>query len=347
MPRSRAIPFVLLCACALLEALHGAPRVAAASAQATPLFTISGDVRTPLTITDDDLAWLPNTAITRVCPPNGPEAFQGLDLRGLVNAAGPLAADPAGYTVTITGATGASVTYPGDALAPLASAQHPGGPLLATSALPNPLPDGAGPVFLASQTCEATQDVAQVQTITVTTTADASPSAPASPSVDDPAGLAAAALRSDDLPGFSLRYSLAQAVLAPLPDNPTVQYGGYWAQDDTHLAELIDSYATADAASQPLRSLPTTVMAAATDAECDAASVRMLGPLGLGDEDGAYGYSCPGDGDTPATVIAGDAIRSGRVVITVAVSMPAPGDPTAQLQAAAQAAVADLTTTRQ
>jgi hypothetical protein len=338
---SICVALVSAAVCATLL-VQPASRVAhAAGSDQQPVVTITGDVRTPLNISVADIDALPLSSFSRSCADGRFQRYIGVDVLGLVDAAAPLTSDLWGFSVQITGAGGESVTLPASALDPLISPDHPNGPLLAVDDPYGPLSDADGPFFLESGDCDHAKDVPDVQSIVVSVTNQTTNT---TPSVDDSESLFEAALQAGDLPDLAPKYIATRATIPPRPDLATLHFYGYWAAGAAHIDESVLTYTDADEAANQVVGFDPA--AAIELADCDSDSLQTLPALGLGDEDIAYTFRCPGSAadtaDASDTVVAVDLFRIGRVVGSVSVALPAPAEPSATLRTLAPIAAGRL-----
>ena len=317
MRRTRLLASLLIAALALLVAGRTAR---AQSGQAA--LTIGGMVAHPLSLTPRDLAWLPPAQLGSACADGTQHVYAGVDLAGVLAAAGLQGADPLQSYINVTGADGHSVLIAWEEIDRLAG-QHPlTGPLLALDRDGAPLAE-SGPIKLVWDGCPTARDVNSVQSITVGTFAP-SAAAPALPqSIDRAAGLASVALGDGDLPGmtpryFSLNEGASNAAL------PVATFRGFWSADGS-TARAIDSlraFGSVDVAQAAFATLPPRLLSLAFG--CTPDNVQDAGPRGVGDGDDASSWHCVdafGNGES----FYADVFLHGRVVVTV-IAVDPPGD---------------------
>lgn len=300
----------LLAPLLLLATLLLAPRVVRAQ-NAPATLTIDGLVAQPLTFTPRDLIWLPPTQLAGGCADGSQHAYAGIDLAGVLAAAGLQNADPLQSYVTVTGADGHSVLIAWEEIDRLAQAHSLFGPVLAVDYDGAPLTEG-GPVKLVWDGCPSARDVDNVQHITVGSFAQNAGNAVPPPQVESAPALAAAGLTADDVPGMTRRY-LAQSQGAASDALPLALSRGYWAADNGP-AKAIDSLRTflaPDAARSTFSALTPAVLAPAFN--CGPTDVQDLGAQGIGDGDDLSSWSCLDAQGAPETFYA-DVFYSGRVV---------------------------------
>ena len=289
-------------------------------AQIAPVgVTIAGLVAHQLTFTPRDLAWLPPTQLAGVCADGTQHVYAGIDLAGVLAAAGLQGADPLQSYITVTGADGHTVLIAWEEIDRLAEQHSLVGPVLALDLDGAPLADG-GPIKLAWDGCPTARDVDSVQTITVGTLAPSVATPAPQPSIDSATGLAARGLADADLPGMTPRYvALSEgASSAALPD---ATYRGYWAADGT-TAKAIDSlrtFSSVEAAQDAFASLTPQTLALALG--CAPSSLIDAGARGVGEADDGSSWRCV-DNLGEAETLFGEVFRQGRVVVSVVAVNP-------------------------
>jgi DMSO/TMAO reductase YedYZ molybdopterin-dependent catalytic subunit len=321
MFRIRLMLALAACACALLVGGHG---LRAQEAPYSGAFTIDGLVAHQLTFTPRDLAWLPVTQLTGQCADGSQHTYAGIDLAGVLAAAGLQNADPLQSYVEVSGAGGTRVLIAWGEIDRLALTHPLAGPVLALVLDGEAIGRNGGAVRLVWDGCPSARDVPAVQRITVGTLADAPSSTLLAAQADDATGLAQAALSDADLPGLVPQY-IGLANGSPSDQLPHAVYRGYWAAPDATTRALVSlrTYATADTVSAGYQ---LTLALLSQTFACAAQGNQDLGSLGIGDEDHLMSWSCPDFLGSPATFSA-SVFRRGRIVAAV-VAIQAQGDTT-------------------
>jgi DMSO/TMAO reductase YedYZ molybdopterin-dependent catalytic subunit len=302
-----------------------APRIARAQ-NAPAAITIDGLVMHPITFTPRDLVWLPPTQLGGGCADGSQHAYAGIDLAGVLAAAGLQNADPLQSYITVSGADGHSVLIAWEEIDRLAQAHSLVGPVLALDYDGAPLTEG-GPVKLVWDGCPSARDVDDVQRITVGSFGQNAGNSAPPQQVESAPALAAAGLSADDLPGLTRRY-LAQSQGAASAALPLALSRGYWATDDGP-EKAIDSLRTflaADASRSTFAALTPSVLAPAFN--CAPTDVQDLGAQGIGDGDDLSSWDCVDASGAPEQFYA-EVFYSGRVVgAVIAINPPGAGGQT-------------------
>lgn len=313
MFRNRLILALVACSCALVMGSRG---LRAQEEPYSAAFTVDGLVAHQLTFTPRDLAWLPITQLTGQCADGSQHTYAGIDLAGVLAAAGLQNAEPLQSYVEVSGAGGARVLIAWGEIDRLALPHPLAGPVLALALDGEAIGRNGGAVRLVWDGCPSARDVPAVQRITVGTVGDLSdlPSAPPTADIDDAAGLAQVALSSADLPGLVPQY-VGLATGSASDQLPIAVYRGYWAAPDATTRALISlrTFASADVASAGYQ-LTLAVLPQAF--ACTVQESQDLGALSVGDEDHLLSWSCDDFLGSPATFSA-SIFRRGRVVAAV------------------------------